>query len=160
MESVDELIRQIVENGAQPDFYGPQKHESVERLQGLLGVAFPPSYRRFLETYGGGYGMTGLLGNEPESIHLGCLLGDTQRLRERHQLPAHFLPVRVSPLGGIDALDTSSPDAAGECPVYLLTIGPNGRLTHTVKTADSFDAFLRGLLADRLEVLLEEQDEE
>lgn len=160
MDAIDDLVARIHEAGQKPDFYGPQRHESVSQLEELLGVTLPPSYRSFLQQYGGGYGLIGIFDNQPDSLHLGCLLGDTQRLRDKYQLPTNFIPVRVSPFGGIDALDTSSPDAVGEYPVYLLTIGPDGQLTHRIRTADSFDQYLRGFLTDRLEILLEEQGEE
>lgn len=160
MDSIDDRVARIQAAGHKPDFYGPQQHENVNQLEALFGVNLPPSYRSFLQKHGGGYGLTGLFDNQPDSLHLGCLLGDTQRLREKYPLPTNFIPVRVSPFGGIDALDTSSPNAFGEYPIYPLTIGPDEQLAHRLRTAASFDEYLRELLTDRLEILLEEQEEE
>src|SRR5215813_6918157 len=130
MQSIDDLVARIRAAGKEPDFYGPQRPERVNQVESLLGVQLPPSYRKFLLQYGGGYGLIGIFEDQPDLLHLGCLLGDTQRLREKYQLSTNFIPVRIGPFGGIDALDTSSPDATGEYPVYLLTIGPGEQLTH------------------------------
>jgi hypothetical protein len=157
--TIEELIQRLRAVGEEPDLYGPQTVSSVDRLEALLGRTFPPSYREFLERYGGGYGFIGLYDNQPESLELGCSLGDTQRLRQQFQLPAHFLPIKTSQLGGIFCLDTTSPNADGECPVILITIGPGGRLTHQVKAADSFGSYFREVLEENLKMAFEEQEE-
>ena len=125
----------------------------------MLGAKLPPSYREFLIQYGGGYGLIGLYNNQPASRELGCLVGDTERMRQQFQLPPQFIPLEQSPLGGIYCLDTSSPGPDCEYPVILITIGPGGQLTHRVRAAESFGSYLRELLEDRLALLLEEQEE-
>lgn len=154
-----DLVQRLNSTDDQPDFYGSQAAANIDRLEVLLGVKMPPSYREFLQRYGGGYGFIGLYENQPESVELGCLYGDTQRLRQQYQLPARFLPIQTSQLGGIFCLDTSSPDADGEYPVVLITIGPGGRLTHQVKAAESFGSYFREVLEMRLKMALEEQEE-
>jgi cell wall assembly regulator SMI1 len=159
MMPITELIQRIRSAGKEPDFYGPQNAENVDRLEEVLRVKLPPSYREFLVQHGGGYGLSGLYNNQPELRELGCLVGDTERMRQQFRLPNQFIPIQQSPLGGIYCLDTSSPGPDGEYPVILITIGPGGQLTHRVRAAESFGSYLRELLEDRLEVLLEEQEE-
>jgi cell wall assembly regulator SMI1 len=159
VKPIHELVQQIRAAGKEPDFYGPQSADSVDRLGSLLGVKLPPSYRDFLMRYGGGYGLIGLYRDQPELRELGCLVGDTERMREVYNLPPQFLPVEESTLGGIYCLDASSPDPDGEYPVILITIGPGRQLTHRLRVANSFGEYLQDLLEGRLEVLLEEQEE-
>lgn len=158
--SIEALIERIRSAGENPEFYGPQEAASVDRLETILDVKLPHSYREFLQQYGGGYGFIGLYGNQPESLELGCLLGDTVRIRQQYQLPRQFIPIRTSALGGIYALDTSAVGDSGEYPVILITIGPDGQLTHQIKASASFGSYLQELLEERLALILEEQESE
>jgi hypothetical protein len=54
MSEYDDLARAVERAGYEVFWQGAASSGEVERLESMLGVALPKSFRRFLEEYGGG----------------------------------------------------------------------------------------------------------
>jgi hypothetical protein len=92
-------------------------------LEVSLQAKFPPSFREFLEIYGGGGGVgggiSGIWENTPLTTNEGTVYGDTVRTREQFGLPKHLIVVYRNFMETIYCLDMSRADANGENPVVF-----------------------------------------
>lgn len=108
-------------------FSGPIAEALIVKAEDILGVRFPPSYRRFLEDFG----CLSMLSQEiygivDEDLSHGPLpngIWATQEQRKKFGLGTNHIILENTGFGEWYALDTSRVDAEGECPVVLLTLG-------------------------------------
>jgi antitoxin YobK len=123
-------------------FAGPRP-ESVPSAESALGVALPPSYRRFVERLGAGsigpfevYGLTSEPFDGPIPDAVWATL--TSR-RGPSQLPASMVVIGDDGMGGEYVLDTAK---GAEPPVELWYGGASTSGDLLERVADSFGAFL------------------
>ena len=136
MENVEKLLDQIRANGDEVWIAGPQPTEAIAELETALRITLPPSYRSFLEQFGGmkifDTAISGIIDGKPLSEEPGSVYGDTLRFREEHNLPHHLLVIQADE----DApycLVTNRPKSGGEYPVvsYDLETGDIERLSES-----------------------------
>jgi hypothetical protein len=108
-------------------FVGPRDPGLVSAAEDALGVALPPTYRRFVTELGagsvGGREFYGAIDDNfvDSSIPDGIWL--TLDERERFGFPEHLVIVGDTGMGEYYVLDTSEAGAAGECPVVVWVAG-------------------------------------
>lgn len=110
---------------------GGVDERSIQEAEERLGVRFPPTYRAFLSQFGAalcdGFRIEGLFvaENDDEPPLWANAVESTLQLRQasRGTIPREY--VVISDDGGDYTyyLDTSRPDAQGECPVVVLGPG-------------------------------------
>lgn len=111
----------------QAHFVGPRDPGLITAAEEALGVALPPTYRRFVAELGAGnvgsrefYGAIDsnfVESSIPDGIWL------TLDERERFGFPKHLVILGETGMGEYYALDTSRRDAQGECPVVIWVAG-------------------------------------
>lgn len=110
------------------DFEGAVADADIAAAEEVLGVVFPQSFRRFLESLGAGdvagvelYGIVG----DPRSAAPGPpdAVGMTLRERAEFGLPASMIIVGDDGMGGWYVLDTA---VAGEPPLEVVYLSPEG----------------------------------
>jgi hypothetical protein len=129
---------------ADADFFGPARAEDVQMAERLLGLTLPPSYRKFLETYGVGAfkdaGFYGIIAGKVPGSSVPSMGWRTLDDRKMAGYPKTHLTIMSSGYGPIYCLDASSVSADGEYPVISWTpstdlANPGDRL------ADNFGSF-------------------
>jgi hypothetical protein len=125
MAEYDELAGAITAAGNEIFWLGAASGEQVRRVEALLGVALPSSFRRFVESYGGGgvigAEISGIEDNDAELESSGTVVGDTKTCRDRYDLPAHLVVIYFHDDEVCWCLDTSE-SVDGECPVVSYNI--------------------------------------
>lgn len=101
-------------------FTGPRPSELVEAGETLLGVKFPPTYRRFVSEYGAGsfgafevYGVIENRANSSVPDGVWCTLIE----RQESNLPQYLIAIQDAGDGGYLCLDLRVKDAEDECPI-------------------------------------------
>lgn len=134
-------------------FSGEKDDELITKAEAALGLAFPPTYRRFLKEYGCG-GMAGeeffgLIDDDfinstvPDAIWL--------TLDERKTgLPESMIVIHAVGDGTYFVLDTDKKNDVGECPVVAWTPGLSSPGDEVEKIADDFGEFLLTSLQEAL----------
>jgi hypothetical protein len=123
------------------DYKGPIPEILIAKAQNILGIQFPPSYRRFLKDFGS----LGILSEEiygivDEDLLRGPLpngIWATLEQRKNFGLKKNYVILGTNGSGEWYALDTSRVNAAAECPVVLLTLA----LTQSEDVSDDFAEF-------------------
>ena len=134
--------RELIESVGGGDFEGPKPESLVIEAEHVLGLIFPPSYRRFLLEMGcggiNGLELLGLINDnfEKSSVPDGIWL--TLNLRRSIALDPAYIIVGEGGDGTYYALDTKNVEGAGEAPVIRLSV--DGQ--HSERVADSFGAYL------------------
>ena len=118
-QEIEEAARLIHGHSDRAEFRGGASDHDIANAEEALGIKFPPSYRRFLESLGAGrfgdqtfFGVVG-----PEGDHALDVVTRTRDQREHGNLPAtHII---VGPYGreaffGFDCADRRNNE---ECPV-------------------------------------------
>lgn len=125
MSEYDDLAAAIQSSGYEVYWYGASSAEKVSQAERLLGVTFPVSFRRFLESYGGGGVVTaevsGIDDNDPDLTSGGTLIGDTNTCRDRYSLPRHLVVIYFHDDEVCWCIDTSRSNG-GEAPVVSYNI--------------------------------------
>jgi hypothetical protein len=118
-----EAARRLVEGCKGADYAGPFPEELVVRAEDVLGVRFPPSYRRFLQDFGClSVSSEEIYGIVDEDLLRGPVpngIWATLDERKKFGLEKQFVILGSTGSGGWYALDTSRADTNGECPVDL-----------------------------------------
>jgi antitoxin YobK len=113
------LVRAHQENAL---FAGPQSERVVLAAEAILGMTFPPTFRRFVRELGAGgigseevYGIIGedFTGPVPDGIWL------TLKMRSDSKLPDTMVMIYDASESEYLVLDTSQTDSVGECPVKV-----------------------------------------
>jgi hypothetical protein len=139
----EEIERQI---RAYPDdvkFAGGVSEEWIRKAEAALGLHFPPSFRRYLERYGGGRiggeVVNGLLGIPFEDACGPDIVYNTQLDRAQSGLDPNLVSLVDNDGDEVFYLDLSRVDEDGESPVVRVLIEePTARQTY----AENFAEFL------------------
>ncbi|HHY84533.1 MAG TPA: SMI1/KNR4 family protein [Verrucomicrobia bacterium] len=138
--------RQLIEEAGGGDFEGAKPETLVARAEAVLGLTFPPSYRRFLLEMGcgdiNGLEVYGLIDDEFESSTVPN--GIWLTLKERREIGLHpaYVLIGEGGDGTFYALDTRQAGKSGEAPVVQLSV--DGKQSERV--AESFgDYFLEAV---------------
>lgn len=140
--SFDKALLIIEANLEEADFCGPIDTLCVEKAEKMLGVSFPDSYKRFLETQGAGdiFGkeIYGIL-HDPETDYEGVPNGIwmTLDLRKTAGMDHQFVMFAETGYGPYYVIDTSSVKLDGSGPVLLWSVDGQRE-----KVADNFGEFL------------------
>ena len=125
MAEYDELAAAIEAAGSEFFWHGAASRDQIDRVESLLGASLPGSFRRFLESYGGGgvvgAEVSGIEDNDAALASGGTVVGDTTVCRDRYQLPLHLVVIYFHDDEVCWCLDTSR-SAGGECPVVSYNI--------------------------------------
>jgi antitoxin YobK len=112
IEDVDQALALIAEHRDEGTFAGPADDATIERAEALLGLTFPPTYRRFLRHLGAGdiWGeeFYGIVDEELEEPLVPNVVGLALAERSAGSLPVHLLPVYALGDGTIFGLDFSA----------------------------------------------------
>jgi hypothetical protein len=132
MSGTIELVERIRHRLDQQDhpvkIAGPAEESAITAAEQALECTFPPSYRKFLLTFGGIALPThlGIVHDFVGVAHADDVVGRTLRGRSEHRLPEHLLVV------GLGAqsqewfcLDTNHPSPSGEYPVVMFDARDN-----------------------------------
>ncbi|WP_076516950.1 SMI1/KNR4 family protein [Achromobacter sp. MFA1 R4] len=147
MAEYDELAMAAEAAGNEIFWLGPASGHQVQRLEALLGLQLSPSYKRFLEVYGGGgivsAEISGIEDDNAELMTGGSVLGDTFTCRDRFGLPDHLVVIYFHDDEVCWCLDASEGDG-DEFPVVSYNI-----FSKEVDRAisEDFSAFMRQHLA-------------
>jgi hypothetical protein len=146
MEDLDQALALIAEYGDEGTFAGPAVDATVERAEHLLGLVFPPTYRRFLQRLGAGdiWGeeFYGIVDDDLEDPLVPNAVGLALAERKQGSLPDHLLPVYDLGDGTIFGLDFST-SADDEAPVVSWHANPRAG---TEAEASDFGTFLLQVL--------------
>lgn len=130
---------------------GPCPEAALAKLEGLLGVPLPPTFREFLMTTGGGEiatsALSGIEKDDPLLEDAGTVWGDTLRCREDFSLPEHLVVIYFANDEICWCLDSSRKDPSGEYPVVTYSIF--GRVVEKV-IAPNFGLFLKEFVETRI----------
>lgn len=125
MAEYDELAKAITAAGNEIFWLGAASEEQVRRVEVLLGIALPNSFRCFMGSYGGGgvvgAEISGIEDNNAELESGGTIVGDTIMCRDRYHLPAHLAVIYFHDDEVCWCLDTKG-NINGECGVVSYNI--------------------------------------
>lgn len=120
MKELERALERIEEDGS-GDFEGAKPPELVAAAERKLGVAFPPTYRRFLQEMGcgdiAGFEVYGLVDEDFDDSSIPDAVWVTLDERKESALASSLVLVAVADDGGYFALDTAQAGRDGECPV-------------------------------------------
>lgn len=123
MRELREAFRLIEENDG--DFDGPKEPSLVDSAANALGFRFPPTYRRFLETYGcgdiSGIEIFGVIDDNFKNNGIPDAIWLTLRYRKTG-LPERYLLISSDGDGAYCALDADQADENGEYQVVRYEI--------------------------------------
>ncbi|MEL7088047.1 MAG: SMI1/KNR4 family protein [Pseudomonadota bacterium] len=144
VEQYREALDLLDQNGIKVLVRFPAAPELVEEAETRLGHRFPPSYRLMLEEFGlllykgteiNGIGKAGLSPDSKNNV-----VSLTASGRETGDLSDKMVRFMSSGYGPYFVLDCSEADAAGEAPVYELSLA--GQAGEKTKVAPDFGTFL------------------
>lgn len=128
LKETNDALALIAAHQAEADFEGNKSEDLIVRAEQALGVAFPPSYRRFLQELGcgdfAGFEIYGLISEHFDSAGIPDVVWITRRARSEWDLPQHLVLVSFDGSGSYYALDIArSSSADREAPILLWTPG-------------------------------------
>ncbi|MEM4409766.1 MAG: SMI1/KNR4 family protein [Candidatus Caldarchaeum sp.] len=132
--SYQEISRRI--RGMEETKFGRgASEEQISEAEQLLGITFPPSYKKFLSEFGwadiDGEEIYGLGDDVPSSLHL---VRKTLAEREAAGLPLYWIPIHQTWLGNLTCLDGSR-SRRREYPVVLWRLCPEEEV---IELSDNF----------------------
>lgn len=120
---LDELIQRSVADGSEIVCSGPVDDEKIRRAETMLGVIFPPSYKRYLLRYGAmeidGRSFSGLTSRDVGEG--GDVVAFTRNAREEYGLPEQYIAIDFQDGDAFLCIDTGQKDASGESPLVLIS---------------------------------------
>ena len=132
-------------------FAGPRAEELIRTAEARLGVAFPPTYRKFLLTLGAGnFGSAEFYGVIDENFETSSVpdgIWFTLTERKEIDLPHRLIAIGVTSYGELYCLDTTK-KSEGPVIVYQSHLGPDVQEPEVV--ADDFGAFFLAQITARL----------
>lgn len=125
MAEYDALAKKVEATGSSIHWYGPAPETEIARLEQLLSVKLPASFKRFLRQYGGGgigdRSVSGIEDNNSALERAGTVYGDTLRCRQEHALPPGLVAVLYHDDEVCWCLDTTR-FTGEECPVVAYDV--------------------------------------
>ncbi|MCW8876716.1 MAG: SMI1/KNR4 family protein [Kangiellaceae bacterium] len=117
----DKLIQQVESKGNETFWFGKTDIVQVEKLESMLGLILPSSFKEFLENYGGGgiveSEISGIEDNDAELDYGGTVWGDTVTCREDYELPDNLAVIFFKDDEVCWCLDCNLLNEFNECPV-------------------------------------------
>lgn len=124
----------------------------IAEAEEFLGVHFPRSYRRYLQSWGnleiGSTEIYGLFGPDFVNSSVPDVAWFHKKIREVQSIPNHLVIIQNHDDDCYDCLDSSAMNADGECPVVRWD-AVNDRVEWVV--AEDFVGFLRRRIQEELE---------
>ena len=143
-----EKARQLIGDSEDADFDGGKPEQLVLDAEAVLGIKFPPTYRRFLLEFGcgdiGGEEIYGIIDGNFDSSSVPNGIWLTLEERKAGHLPSNYVVVYAGGDGTYCAIDTDQHNEDGENPVVRLAIDK----TPVEEVAPSFGAFLNGIVSE------------
>ena len=138
LRDLERAFELIQEHGG--DFEGGKGSNLIERAEHALGVVFPPTYRKFLSTFGcgdiEGLEFYGIISGDFENSGVPDAIWLT--INERSSgLPEHLILIYATGDGAYYAIDTSQVDNNGECPIVSYDLNRSLK-----KVAEDYGSFL------------------
>ncbi|WP_394146628.1 SMI1/KNR4 family protein [Vibrio atypicus] len=95
MKELEQLVEDVKSNGQEIFWLGKTSVDQINKLEELLNIKLPDSFRKFLRVYGGGgvvgSEISGIEDNNAELDYGGTIYGDTLVCREDYDLPEHLI---------------------------------------------------------------------
>jgi len=154
--SMQDLERalQLVRATSESDFVGPRSESLIGRAEGVLGLNFPPTYRRFLLDLGcgdiGGREFYGLVDGDFENSCVPDGIWVTLNERKFPNTPHEMIVVGSSGHCSSYVLDTARRTPDGECPVVEWWPGSGVDPADCQVIAEDFGAFFLMLVQEAL----------
>jgi hypothetical protein len=156
VEKTRKALAMIAQHKAFAHFAGPQNDEAIGQAERVLSASFPPSYRLFTATLGGGsfvsgeiYGViSGGSGVGPPDVV--CM---TQMARRDFGIPDDFILVRGFDDASSAALDLADRAKDGECAVVRIWEGEPDEEYGRERIAGWFGDFILEFVEERLSLL-------
>jgi hypothetical protein len=149
MEDYEAAIARMLEHPDEMDFVGPRDEALVSKAEAAANHRFPPTYRRFLLSFGaGGFGsqeIYGVIRDDFETSGVPDAIWYNLRLRRERHAPDHLFAVHSFGDGELACLDFSR--VTGEEPLvvgFLPSPPPHDGLTDF--SLDDFGALLATLV--------------
>jgi len=130
---------------------GPISADCIRSAERRLGLSFPPSYQRFLMTFGSGglcgRDFCGIYPSEPNSLDgvVGRTLDerDNDHLPDKFRLPDHLIVACTDYYdGSLACIDCSRTDESGENPVVEWYPGESAQGDVLTELAPDFGTFM------------------
>lgn len=141
------LIEKVEKNGHEIFWQGKATREQVEKLQLLLNVKLPESFKSFLLEFGGGgvidAEISGIEDNNAEIDNGGTVYGDTLLCREEYDLPEYLVTIFFRDDEVCWCLDTKEFGQTRECPVVSYNLFSK---VIEGKIANDFELFFKAYL--------------
>lgn len=139
---IDKAFEIIEDNIEESDFVGKIKDVSITKLEELLNIVLPYSYKRFIQNYGCGdiFGIEiyGIVSDDKIQVDgIPSLYWLIKVLREEG-LHNNYIAFSETGDGKYFILDTSNINEENECPVYIWSPGN----FQVEKISSSFGVFL------------------
>lgn len=136
----------IESNRDSADFDGRKPEELITLAESSLGLQFPKTYRVFLATYGcgdiAGQEFYGVINGDFEKSSVPDAIWLTLDERKSSGLPESLVIIYATSDGVYYALDFSSRNEDGECPVVAWIPGVSKRGDHLEDMAEDYGQFL------------------
>lgn len=151
MQDYEAAVTLMEQYPDQQDFVGPQDEALIAAAEQALGLRFPPTYRRFLRSYGcGNFGAAEVYGIlKADFANSGVPDGIWYTLQERRDsaLPQSYVVVYNDGTGGLYCLDTSRTDGTDEAAVVRYEPGGADQPAGEIVAAD-FGSLLLELVSE------------
>jgi hypothetical protein len=124
VEDIDAFIHIVKTHDGTVNYHeDPPDAALIEEAEQILGLTFPPSYRRFLAELGEcdieGRGSYGVWRRRDDPKQLMGTVAYTLDERRDAEMPVALIAVQHDGTGGFYVLDTAQPDDEGEAPVFV-----------------------------------------
>jgi hypothetical protein len=127
MPELEDGLKSVRAHPNDTDFVGARDERLVAAGKAALGMAFPPTYRRFVLELGtgsvGGEEVYGVINEDFEHSSVPDAIWLTLKQRAQFRLPSAMIVMYGTGDGDYYLLDTSRADADGECPVVAWSPG-------------------------------------
>jgi hypothetical protein len=126
MADINNLIKKIEKSGQEIFWLGEASLDEIMKLELLLKLKLPSSYKTFLATFGGGGvigdEISGIEDNNAELDYGGTVYGDTTRCIEEYELPENLITIFYKNDEICWCLNTAEMNDQNECPVVSYNV--------------------------------------
>lgn len=151
MQNLIDAIRIVEKYPDKGSFAGQRSEELIITAEARLGLAFPPTYRKFLLALGAGnFGSVEFYGVIDENFETSSVpdgIWFTLTERKEIDLPHRLIAIGVTSYGELYCLDTAK-KPEGPIIVYQSHLGPDEQQPEVV--ADDFGEFFLAQITARL----------
>ncbi len=145
MHDLNEALA-LLESMKDVEYHGAKPESLILRAEEVLGIRFPPTYRKFLIHHGGaairGYEFYGLLHDDFQNSGIPDAVWVTLRHRTTENLPPSLILIQPTGDGGYYAIDVSRVNPDGDSPIIVWWCGSGQPLERCEVVANDFGAFL------------------